>query len=902
MRLVRVIRRRLRSLFRHSHVENDLQREFALHLEQLTKEYRSAGMNERDAADAARRAFGALAITAEQCRDTRRVRFLEDIGKDLAYASRMLAKSPGFTATAVLSLALGVGANTAIFALVKQVILDLLPVRDPNQIVAIARTSLQLPESTSSFSNPFLRDLQASANLPFDGFLGFDRWDQIAMLAESVAEPVSTEFVTGNYFELLGVHAALGRQFTTADEQTAGAQPVVVLSHNFWQRRFGADPSVLNRTIHLNNHPFTVIGVSARGFDGLDPGHSPDLRVTISMAPTLVQFPGPATLSNRGSRWIQVFARLKPGVSYDRAAESLMPVLLQDHDLDPGRARRSEYRTKVLASERMHVTPAAHGTGGQRHTYETAIWALGLMVAAVLLLACVNIAHLLLARASARAHEFCIRLAIGAGRFRLIRQLLTESLLLGILGGSVGLLAAYALGRILVSLVVSDPGHSTLAVAPDGALLAFNFTVALSASIAFGLAPALQSSRSVLAPGLKGAHSSHVRRLIGRKIMISLQVATSLVLLAGAGLFIRSLNNLRAIDVGFRTDKLLQVTLNPSDYAPERLPDFYNQLVEQVRSLPGVQSATFGRQRLISNAAWKSGIVVPGFTPPEGDNGPSRDVIGSDYFSALGIPLIAGREFTDADTASAPKVAIVNQAFAQFYFGAQNPLGMRIGPGGGKPEYTIVAVTRNAKYREMREATTRFWYVPFAQLGSDRSSFRALTLFVRTSSDPNSIANSVRAAVGRVDKTIALFDIKTVDAQIGDNVRLERALATLSIFFGMVAALLAGAGLFGVLSYSVAQRKREIGIRIAVGARPTQAAWAIVRGVALFVFVGVASGITVALSLSSLIRRLLFGIQPNDPLTLSSAVLAIWAITTLAVLIAAAQAAKVEPASALRSD
>jgi hypothetical protein len=253
--------------------------------------------------------------------------------------------------------------------------------------------------------------------------------------------------------------------------------------------------------------------------------------------------------------------------------------------------------------------------------------------------------------------------------------------------------------------------------------------------------------------------------------MISFQVAISLVLLSGAGLFIRSLVNLRGIDVGFRTDKLLQVTLNPSDYAPDRLPDFYNQMVEQVRSLPGVQAAAFGRQRLISNAAWKSGIVVPGFNPPEGDNGPSRDVIGSNYFSALGIPLIAGREFTDADTASAPKVAIVNQAFARFYFGSRHPLGMRIGPGGGKPDYTIVAVSRNAKYREMREATTRFWYVPFAQLGSDTSSFRALTLFVRTSSDPASMANSIRAAVGRVDKTIALFDIKTVDAQIGDNVR-----------------------------------------------------------------------------------------------------------------------------------
>ncbi|MGH9631783.1 MAG: FtsX-like permease family protein, partial [Bryobacteraceae bacterium] len=556
---------------------------------------------------------------------------------------------------------------------------------------------------------------------------------------------------------------------------------------------------------------------------------------------------------------------------------------------------------KVLASERLHVTPAAQGNAGLRREYEHAIWVLTGMVAAVLLLACVNVAHLLLARASARAHEFRIRLAIGAGRFRLVRQLLTESVLLGMFGGAAGLLVAHGLGQILITLVISDRSSSTLTVSPDATLLTFNFAIALAASIGFGLAPALQSSRPTLAPGLKGAHSEHGRSVTGRKIMMSVQVAISLVLLAGAGLFIRSLNNLRSIDVGFRTDKLLQVTVNPTGYAPDRLAGFYTQVVEQVRSLPGVQAATFGRQRLIAGAAWSSGIVIPGFTPPDNDRGPNRDAIGSNYFSALGIPLIAGREFTPADTAAAPKVAIVNEAFARFYFGNQNPLGKRIGSGGGKPEYTIVGVTRNAKYREMREAPTRFWYVPFAQLG-DQDAFRALTLFVRTSSDPDSMANSIRAAVGRVDKDLALFDIKTVDAQIGDNVRLEAALATLSIFFGMAAALLAGTGLFGVLAYSVAQRKREIGIRIAIGARPAQAAWAIVRGVGFFVIVGVAAGVAISFGLSSLIRHLLFGIRPDDPLTLAMAAAAIWAIAMLAAFLPASQAAKVEPASALRCE
>lgn len=902
MRLGRVIQQRLRSIFRHSQVERDLQRELAVHLEELAKEYRAAGMNDQQAGDAARRAFGAVALTAERCRDTRQVRFLEDSGKDLTYACRLLAKSPGFTATAVLSLALGVGANTAMFGLVKRIILDLLPVRDPQQIVAISKTSLRIPEPNNSFSNPFLRDLQAANDVPFDGFLGFGRpGSRVAMLADSGAEPVTVEFVTGNYFHLLGVRPALGRLFTSADDETPGAHPVVVLSHNFWRRRFASAESVLNGKIRLNNYPFTVVGVSAGGFDGLEPGSSPDVRVPINMVTQLVQFPGPPTLSNRGSRWIEVFGRIKPGIPYQRATEALMPLLVREHDLDPGRARWTEDWKAVIASERLHVMPAAQGNAGERRAYESAIWILTAMAAAVLLLACVNIAHLLLARASARAHEFGVRLAIGAARIRLVRQLLTESLLLGILGGGAALFVAYGLGQVLLTLVISDRNHSTLSAAPDQIVLAFNFAVALAASIMFGIAPALQSSRSTIAPGLKAARSERVCRLTGRRIMTSVQVAISLVLLAGAGLFMRSLNNLRGINVGFRTGKLLQVTLNPSGYAPERLAGFYAQVIEQVRSLPGAQAATFGRQRLVAGAAWSSGIVVPGFISPPNDRGPYRDAIGSDYFSALGIPLIAGREFTNADTAAAPKVAIINQAFAQYYFGNQNPLGKLIGPGGGRPDYTIVGVAQNAKYREMREAPTRFWYVPFAQLG-EQGSFNALTLFVRTSSDPYSMVNGIRAAVARIDRNIALFDIKTIDAQVSENVRLERALASLSVFFAAVAALLAGAGLFGVLTYSVAQRKREIGIRIAIGARPIEAAWSVVRGVASFVFVGVAGGIAITLALSSVIRRLLFGIQPNDAPTLVLAALAIWAIATLAAALPAIQAAKIEPASTLRSD
>lgn len=901
MRLLRVFFHRLRSTFRSSRVDEDLQCELEIHFEQLVREHRERGMSERDARSAASRSFGSLAVTEELCRDTRRVRLLDDLGKDLAYAWRLLMKSPGFTATAVLSLALGVGANTAIFGLVKQVILDLLPVTHPEQIVALAKSSILWTEPGNSFSNPFLRDLQGAPSQAFAGFLGSGTLGEIAMQSESGAEPVTAEFVSGNYFDLLGVRPALGRLFTFNDDITAAAQPVAILSHPFWKRRFGSDPSVLNRTIRLNNQLFTVVGVSAAGFDGLDPGRSPDIRVPITMVSTLVQFPGPPPLSNRGSRWIQIFARLKPGIAPTAAAQSLMPMLRRDHDEDPGRAKRTAQWSKVLASERLHVTPAAQGNAGQRLAYERAIWVLSAMVASVLLLACVNIAHLLLARSAARAQEFRIRLAIGAGRFRLVRQLLTESLLLGLLGGCAGLFVAYGLGWILVTMAIADHSHSTLGVAPDAALLAFNFAVALAAAIGFGLAPALQSTRAGLAPGLKGVHSHSPNRFTGRKLLASLQVAISLVLLAGAGLFIRSLLNLGRIDVGFRTASLLQVTLNPSGYPEDRLAPFYRDVVEQVRSLPGVQSAAFGRQRLIAGRAWGSGIVVEGFTGGDDDRGPNRDAIGADYFSTLGIPLIAGREFSAGDTATAPKVAVVNEAFAHYYFGKGNPLGRRIGPGGGMPEFVIVGVTRNAKYREMRETPVRFWYVPFDQL-TEKGAFRALTIFVRTSSDPDAVAASLRSAIARIDRNLPLFAIKTVDAQIEDNVRLERLLATLSIFFGIVAALLAGAGLFGVLWYSISRRRHEIGIRIAVGACPAQIARAIITEAGIYIGFGMAAGLATALLLSSLIRHLLFGIQPNDPLAMAAAVAAIGLITLLAMLLPASQAAKVDPASVLRCD
>jgi predicted permease len=519
------------------------------------------------------------------------------------------------------------------------------------------------------------------------------------------------------------------------------------------------------------------------------------------------------------------------------------------------------------------------------------LWVLAAVVAAVLLIARVNIAHLLLARGAKREPEFRIRLSLGASRLRLVRQVLTESTVLGLVGGLAALPFALVFGRVVLRLATDDPAHATLRAMPDGPVLAFNFGVAMTTAVAFGLIPALRASRPDLAQRGRG---------LSMRALISVQVAISFVLLATAGLFVRSLDALRNVDPGFRTAGLLQAGLDPGGYKGDRISRFYSDVLGQVRSIPGVQSAALGRQPVIAGSGWSSGIKVEGYVPRQDDDA-NRDAVGAAYFSTLGIPLQMGREFTEADTARAPKVAIINEEFARRYFAGRNPLGLRIGPGGRSPEYTIVGVTRNARYKSLRETTTPFWHVPLEQI-EDGYRPRAMTLFVRTAKHPEWLAGSIRRAVAQVDRNVALFDVRTLEAQVDENARRERLLATLSTFFGIVAALLAGTGLFGVLSWSVARRRREIGIRIAIGAGPFQAAWLVVRHGVGYVAAGVLAGLAATLALTSLVQTLLFGVPPNDVITLAGATLATLAIAVVATVLPARAAARVQPASTLRAD
>lgn len=828
---------------------------------------------------------------------------MDTLIQDVRYALRTLGKNPGFTATAVLSLALGIGANTAMYSLVKQVILGMLPVHEPMQIVSIAASSHREPTPGNSFSLPLLRDFQSATDLPFDGIFGYNSLGQITMVTDSGAEPVTGEIVTGNYFDVLGVRPAVGRVLKPEDDALPGSNPVVVLSFNFWNRRFGEDPSVLNKTIRINGYPCTIVGVSAAGFDGLNQGYSPDIRVPLQMKQAINVGPAMFLPGERNISWLSVYGRLKRQVSYDQAAASLMPILVNDGLARGAASATTEQAKKHWASRRMHVLPAAQGAGGYRRTWEQPLRILMATVAAVLLLACVNIAHLLLARGSARQHELRVREAVGASRSRLVRHLLTESLLLGFLGGIAGLAFALAFGRAMLQLVIQDPAHSTLTVIPDLSMLTFNFAVALVAAVAFGLAPALRISRSEPGRQLNSARLDCPGRMLGRRLLISAQVAISLVLLTTAGLFVRTLVSLRTVDMGFRTDNILQVGLDPGGSPSDQIAQFYANVLRDIRSIPGVSSAALGRTPLISGDSFSSGILVEGFTPSrESNTNPNRDFVGPEYFSTLGLPLLAGREFTEHDTANAPKVAIVNDAFAKFYFRDSNPLGRRIiSQSREMHAYTIVGVTKNSRYKDLREPTRRVWYVPVAQSENERI-VRSLMVFVRTTVVPGSVTTGIREALKRVDPDLALFNIRTLRAQVDENVRRERLLAALSAFFGVIAALLSGTGLFGVLSWSVARRKREIGIRMAIGATPIEATWAVIGNVILFATAGIAAGTVGSILLGVLIQSLLFGVEANDPFTLAGAAAVTLLVAAIAAFLPGRAAARVHPAATLRAE
>ena len=824
--------------------------------------------------------------------------------QDLRYAFRTLRKAPLFTSVAVLSLALGIGANTAIFTLVNQLILQLLPVRDPEQLVLLTARGSHYGSNTgpNSISYPMYQDFR-DKNQVFQGM--FCRFgNAFSLTYEGRTELISGELVSGNYFPVLGVGAALGRVFTAQDDLIQGGHPIAVLSYGYWKTRFAADPNVIGRKIVMNGYPFTIVGVSRQGFDGVEPGSSPQVRVPMMMKHQLTDF---YTLNNRRGRFAQAFGRLKPGVTLEQAKAGLQPLfhqILQMEVQDKEFARATEHTRQQFLKMWMDVLPAAKGRSSLRQQFANPLLALMVIVALVLLIACSNVANLLIARATARQKEIAVRLALGASRRRLILQLLEESLLLSLMGGILGIGLAIVIDRALIGFLPQGISPLTLTATPDWRVLGFTLLISVLTGVLFGLAPAIQSTRPQLAGTLKDQAGAVVGGAsVGlRKALVVAQVSLSLLLLIAAGLFVQSLKNLQGIHPGFETRNLLSFAVNPAlnGYKPERSLQFYRQLTERLGRMPGVSSVTLAVMPLLDGNEWDSTVTVEGYATKEGEwVDPHMQFVSTGFTQTLNIPVLLGRDFTDRDDKGTPPVALINERFAKRYFAGRSPLGLHVGMGGNpgtKTDIEIVGVVKDTRYESMRDEVPYELYRPYRQM----DFVQGMTVYARAQGDPTAIFANMRQTVNELDSNVPIYRMRTLEQQLDKSLMSERLLASLSGVFGLLATLLAALGLYGVMAYMVVRRTREIGIRMALGANRGSVVWLVMREVLMLSAIGVAIGGAGAYAATRFVETQLFGILPTDALTMALSAFGIATVAILSGYFPARRATAIDPMHALR--
>ncbi|HKR23419.1 MAG TPA: ABC transporter permease [Pyrinomonadaceae bacterium] len=825
---------------------------------------------------------------------------LTQILQDVRYALRILAKNPGFTFVVVLTLALGIGANAAIFSLTDKVLLQSLPVREPEQLAVLsAYDPKDGPDIQSSFSYAMYQDLR-DRNDVFSGVIARGGAQMNVSYADQ-NERVRGELVSGNFFEVLGVRPWAGRLFTQDDDRIPGAHPVVVLSYDFWQRRFNKDPNIIGQTILVNEHPLTVLGVTPPNFYGIDLSGSPDVRLPLMMTPVYNPQP-PTRLQSRRHQWLSVMARRKAGVSPAQAQASVDVLYRQIREseaqqLPPG---VSTFDRERFLAGKIAVLPGDQGLRHLQVEMKTSLLLLLGATCAVLLILCANLANLMMARATVRAPETAVRLALGAGRMRLLRQWLTEGVVLSIMGGALGVLIALWIKAALMSFIPAD-FRANLNAPTDWRLYAFILVLAIVLGLAFSFVPAIQVARQAFVAGLRletRSFTSAGRLFSFRSALILVQVALSLPLLVSAALMLKTLQNLRAIDTGFNKENVLFATVNPAlnGYTPERSMNFYDELLAKTRALPGVTSASLASETPISGGWDQLSLVVEGYTPREGERTSSDvTVVSPDYFKVLGIPLINGRDFNAEDRLGTPKVVILNEKMARHFFGTTDVIGKRIGLEK-TPDMTVVGVVKDAQYIDLRRNTRRHFYMPATQ----EKQLSNMTLHVKTSTDPQTVAESLRAELKALDPHLPLYNIKTLSTEIDESLTQERLVTSLSWTFGVLATLLTALGLYGVLTFSVARRTREIGIRVALGAQRSDVFRLImIRGVVL-VGIGVVIGLAASFAFARLMESLLFGVTPNNPWTLAVVSLGLIAVALLACYIPARRATKVDPLEALR--
>ncbi len=876
---------RLWSTFRRGRREKELQAEIDFHLQTLTDGYIQRGWSEKEARLAAKRDFGGAEQMKEVYRDRRGFPFLESIWQDVKLAVRGLRKSPAFTLVAVVSLALGIGANTAIFSFLNAVLLKSLPVPEPERLVTFS-----FFENGKDVSDVFsFQDINkiAERSAVFDGLLGrFSR--MVSLSANDTSQLVMAELVTGQYFQTLKVAPAVGRLLTEEDVRNAVGNPVCVLSYDLWQTRFGGDPKIVDRAVSINSHPYRVLGVTKKGFYGLELQKRMDLQVPVTRVGDFM--PGLGSAKNfdwrTGLTWLRPMGRLKPNLTRSEAESQLRTLYRQI---------RPESAHRVL-----QVTESKEGLNNMRGNFGKPIVVLMAVVALVLLIACANLANLLLARANAREKEFAVRLSLGASRGRLVRQLLIESLLLSFCGGAVGILVSFWItSTLLAFLNVGRPAIYAVHVSPDLTVLWFALTLSFVTAILFGLAPAWQSTRPDLLPNLKeemGGSQRHIHRGTLRKLLVIAQVALSLVVLFAAGLLTRTLSSLQTVNLGFQPERVVALSLDTTigGHSLAQAAQIQDEVLQRVRLLPGVQAASLVLFTPLTGDSMTTDIEVNGFAAKHKDELQANfHAVSPGYFATINQPRLFGRDFSEADTAKSQKVAIVNERFVQHYFAGQSPVGQHIKQQQMNVE--IVGVVSNARETSLRKQPVDTIYVPEKQTNNSGPQ-----LLLRTQVDPSKLTPTLYALVRNVDKKTVVASIRTLDSQIDAGLSSERILSYLSSLFAGLATLLTGIGLYGVMAYAVARRTREIGVRFAIGAQRGDIARLFLRESLIVIAVGMIVGAPLALASVTVLKSLLFGLTTTDlpTLLLSVGVLLIAGLAATALPLR--KAAYTDPISALR--
>ena len=891
-------------LMRRQQFDADLDEEMRLHVELREQEQERAGLTPEDARYAALRRFGNTTLLKEESYMAWGWNWLESFFQDIAYGSRAMLRSPALTIVALLSLALGIGANTAIFSLLDAVMLRSLPVKDPAQLVLLGKGNTSgITDDfarTQLYSYPFYRQMWGKNQVFSDTAAIFSMANDVHGFVEgrTESEPMKVQLVSGTYFATLGVSAFEGRTLNDADDNSEGDHPVAIISYAWWKRSLARDPNVLNRTLKLGATTYNIIGVAPPEFFGTKVGEAPDMWVPLSMVKEVP--PNFGGYKDNFSESLLIMARLKPGISISEATSNVN-LLFRQILLGFPDAKLSPENLQRLDKTKVPLTPMATGLSSLRRRFSEPLQILMGVVALVLLIACANLANLLLARSTARARELAVRQALGARRTRIIRQLINESLLLAGAGGVLGVALASIANRLLLRMVSGGLNAIPLDVSIDTRLLLFTIAVTIATALIFGTVPAFRATRPQLTETLKAGRSPQgtgEKNPLAKALVIS-QVALSLVLLVGAGLFLRSLVNLNNVDPGFNKENVLRLDIDSSSagYKPgePREVALNQQIEERVSALPNVKAASFSAFTF-HEGSWNSNVVVPGMKIEE-DINVKHNVVGTGYLATMQIPLLAGRNFSPSDTSTSQSVAIISEHTAKTLFPLGNPIGSRYGLGDNKPEndVTVIGVAKDVKFGDLAEEPVNLDYIPYSQHPWVFGDFE-----VRYTGDFAPVAAAVQQTIHSIDRNLPITHVTTLDEQVARSFTNQRLVAQLSAFFGLLAVFLSCIGIYGVMSYVVTRRTNEIGIRMALGAGRSNMLWLVLREILILVSIGVVIGVPVALAGDRLVSNMLFGLRPTDPVTLVSATVMLLIVAAIAGYLPARRASRMDPMVALR--